>query len=145
MTQRQHSNATRNDFPNTSGSDLPKHLSNTNGEARSQRIQSHHIGWILLEKSQIRGDRLGVRHIFEPCVGSHDSDGEAHIFAPWRIVQVPATTQLRQSNSFSRVRLVESRLQFCLQQAFLQSGDLSFHDGTDCDMVLDQLFCARLL
>ena len=82
------------------------------------------------------GDRLGVRPIFEPRVGSHDSDLEAHTL---RMVQGPATTPLRQSISSSRVQFVEGRLQFSLQQAFLQGRDLSFHDGTDCDMVLDQL------
>ena len=75
-------------------------------------------------------------------MGSLDSDREGHIFAPLRIVQVPATAQLRQRISSSRVPFVEGRLQFCLQEAFLQGRDLSFHDGTDCDMVLDQLFGA---
>ena len=72
---------------------------------------------------------------------SHDPDREAHIFAP--PCMVPATTQLRQSISSSRVQFVEGRLQFCLQQAFLQGHDLSFHGGTDCNMVLEQLFCAQ--
>ena len=35
-------------------------------------------------------------------VGSHDSDRKAHTFAPLRTVQVPATTQMRQSISNSR-------------------------------------------
>ena len=83
------------------------------------------------------GDRLGARLSFAPHVGSHDSDREAHIFAPLRTVQVPATTQMRQSISSSRVQFVEGRLQFCLQQ----EAEIC-PSCTDRDTVLDQLFGA---
>ena len=57
-------------------------------------------------------------------MGSDDSDREAHIFAPLHIVQVPATTQLRQSIFNPRVQFVEGRLLFCLQQAFSSKASI---------------------